>query len=73
MRTTVNLSETALATARRYAAARSINLGEAVSQLIEAANDKGLAMKEIGGIWIADLPAGKKTVTAETVEALLQE
>ncbi|MGL4232400.1 MAG: hypothetical protein ACRCWJ_13625 [Casimicrobium sp.] len=73
MRTTVNLSETALATARRYAAARSINLGEAVSQLIEAANDKELAMKEVNGIWIADLPADKKTVTVELVDTLLHD
>jgi hypothetical protein len=73
MRTTVNLSDTALATARRYAAARSINLGEAVSQLIEAANDTELAMKEVDGLWIADVSARKKTVSLELVDALLHD
>lgn len=73
MRTTVNLSESALATARRYAASRSINLGEAVSQLIETANRKALAMRDAGGVWVADVPARPKTVTPELVDALMND
>lgn len=73
MRTTVNLSESALETARRYAASRSINLGEAVSQLIETAHHKALTMKDMGGVWVADVPARPKTVTPELVDALLHD
>ena len=71
MRTTVNLSTTALATARRYAAARSVNLGQAVSDLIEQTERQRLAMRSVNGVWVADLPADTKRVTDADVEALL--
>jgi hypothetical protein len=71
MRTTVNLSATALETARRYAAARSVNLGQAVSDLIERADQQQLAMRNVQGVWVADLPANTKLVTDADVETLL--
>ena len=71
MRTTVNLSTTALATARRYAAARSVNLGQAVSDLIEQAERQRLAMRSVNGVWVADLPLDAKRVTDADVEDLL--
>ena len=73
MRTTLNLSANALETARRYAAARSVNLGDAVSLLIEQATTKQLAMREVDGVWVADLGANAKPVSAEWVDALMQE
>ena len=73
MRTTLNLSANALETARRYAAARSVNLGDAVSQLIEQATTRQLAIREVDGVWVADLSANAKPVSAELVDALMQE
>ena len=73
MRTTLNLSANALETARRYAAARSVNLGDAVSQLIEQATTRQLAIREVDGVRVADLGANAKPVSAEWVDALMQE
>ena len=73
MRTTLNLSANALETARTYAAAQSVNLGDAVSHLIEQATTRQLAMREVDGVWVADLGANAKTVSAELVDALMQE
>ena len=73
MRTTLNLSANALETARTYAAAQSVNLGDAVSHLIEQATTRQLAMREVDGVWVADLGANAKTVSAELVDALIQE
>ena len=72
MRTTLNLSANALETARRYAAARSVNLGDAVSHLIEQATTRQLAIREVDGVWVADLGANAKPVSAELVDALMQ-
>ena len=71
MRTTVNLSTTALATARRYAAARSVNLGQAVSDLIEQTERQRLTMRSVDGVWVGDLPLDTRRVTDADVEALL--
>lgn len=71
MRTTLNLSTPALETARRYAAARSVNLGQAVSDLIEQTERQRLAMRSIDGVWVADLPLDTRRVTDADVEALL--
>ena len=71
MRTTVNLSTTALATARRYAAARSVNLGRAVSDLIEQTERQRLTMRSVDGVWVADLPLDTRRVTDADIEALL--
>lgn len=71
MRTTVNLSSNALATARRYAAARSVNLGRAVSDLIEQADHQRLATRSENGVWVADLPVDAQTVTHADIDALL--
>ncbi len=71
MRTTLNLSEPAIATARRYAAARSVNLGQAVSDLIVQAERRALAVRSVDGVWVADLPSRAKRVTAADVDLLL--
>lgn len=71
MRTTVNLSSSALQTARRYAVARSVNLGQAVSDLIEQTERQRLTMRSVDGVWVADLPLDTRRVTDADVEALL--
>ena len=73
MRTTVNLSTQALETARRYAAARSVNLGQAVSDLVIQADANHFAMREVDGIWVASLDAAAPHISAELVEALMRE
>ena len=73
MRTTVNLSTQALETARRYAAARAVNLGQAVSDLVMQADANHFAMREVDGVWVASLDAAAPRVSAEMIEALMQE
>ena len=70
MRTTVNLSTSALDAARKYAAARDVNLGQAVSDLVMQANARHLAMREVDGVWVASIDASSPRVTPELVEAL---
>jgi hypothetical protein len=73
MRTTVSLSDTALQTARRCATARQVNLGQAVSDLIEQADRQRLAMKDVNGVWVADLPPTAKPIASRDVEDLLSD
>ena len=73
MRTTVNLSNQALETARRYAAARSVNLGQAVSDLVMQADGNHFAMREVDGVWVASLQATAPRINAEMIEVLMQE
>ena len=50
-----------------------MNLGDAVSQLIEQATTRQLAIREVDGVWVADLGANAKPVSAALVDALMQE
>ena len=50
-----------------------MNLGDAVSHLIEQAATRQLAIREVDGVWVADLGANAKPVSAEWVDALMQE
>ncbi len=67
MRTTINLEDDAYAVARAYARSRELRLGQAVSELVRRGSAGPLPLKEKGGVWMADLPAGTRRVTAGDV------
>lgn len=73
MRTTINLEDDAFATAQAYAQARGIKLGQAVSELILRGNAPKVAMKQVNGLWVFDLPADTPKVSAQKVKQLLDE
>jgi hypothetical protein len=72
MRTTVEIRDDVLARVREYAAARSINNGTAISDILERGLDAEVPTKWENGILIfAPGPAG--AVTAEHVMRLKDE
>ncbi|MBK6713578.1 MAG: antitoxin [Burkholderiales bacterium] len=74
MRTTLTLDDDAFATARTYAQARAIKLGQAVSELVKrGAAVEAPALRQVDGIWVFDLPEAAPPVTAEQVRRLLDE
>ena len=62
-----------MATARAYARAPAIKLGQAVSELILRGNSGKSAMKQVNGFWVFDLPPDTPKVTARQVKQLLDE
>ena len=73
MRTTLNLNDDAIATAKAYARARGLNLGQAVSELILRGSTYKTAMKQVNGVWVFELPPGAPKVTARQVKRLLDK
>jgi hypothetical protein len=73
MRTTLSLESDAFTTAQAYARARSLKLGQAVSELIRLGSAERLPMRQVDGVWVFDLPADAPKVTAAQVRALLDE
>ncbi|MEY8878649.1 MAG: hypothetical protein AB9M60_19235 [Leptothrix sp. (in: b-proteobacteria)] len=73
MRTTLTLESDAFSTAQAYARARSLKLGQAVSELIRLGSAERLPICQRGGVWVFDLPADTPTVTAAQVKALLED
>jgi len=77
MRTTLTLSDNAAEFAAQYAAARSLRLGEAVSEIILNAKQRqtDAAPKPVNrdGVWVFDVPATTPTVTTSQVKAFLED
>jgi hypothetical protein len=73
MRTTLTLEGDAFSTAQTYARARSLKLGQAVSELIRLGSAERLPLRQRGGVWVFDLPADTPKVTAARVKELLDE
>jgi len=73
MRTTLTLEDDAFATAQAYARARSLRLGQAVSDLIRRGSAQALPLKRSGGVWVFDLPPDAPAVTSRQVRQLLDE
>jgi hypothetical protein len=73
MRTTFTLDDDAAAMAQNYARARSLRLGQAVSELIRRASQQPAAMRRRGQAWVFELPADAPLVTARQVKDLLDE
>jgi hypothetical protein len=73
MRTTLTLEGDAFAFAKTYAQARSLKLGQAVSELIRLSSAERLPMRQKKGVWVFDLPTDMPKVTAAQVKALLED
>ena len=73
MRTTLTLEDDAFATAQAYARARSLRLGQAVSDLIRRGSTQALPIKCSGGVWVFELPPDAPAVTSRQVRQLLDE
>jgi hypothetical protein len=72
-RTTLNLEKDAADAARRYAAARGIALGRAVSELIQKGLNAQIPLREVNGLWVFDLPPDSPRVTSEDVRRALDD
>ena len=73
MRTTLTLKDDAFATAQAYARSRAIKLGQAISELILRGSAGKVAMKQVNGVWVYDLPPDTPRITARQVKRLLDE
>lgn len=71
MRVTLTIEDNALASARAYARARGVKLGQAVSGLIRRGSAGKVPIRQMNGVWVFDLPPGTPVVTAERVRQLL--
>jgi hypothetical protein len=73
MRTTFTLDDDAAELAQRYARARSLRLGKAVSELIRRASAPTVGPNKLRKPGVFDLPPDAPRVTAAEVKALLDE
>jgi hypothetical protein len=73
MRTTLTLEDDAFATAQAYARARSLKLGQAVSDLIRRGSSQALPIKRRGSVWVFELPPETPAVTSRQVRQMLDE
>lgn len=71
MRVTLNLDDDALREAKRYAQARSIGLGRAVSDLVRRGLNAPIQTKTVNGIHVVVLPADSPKATSALVRELL--
>lgn len=73
MRTTLTLEDDAFATAQAYARARSLKLGQAVSDLIRRGSAQSLPLKRKGAVWVFELPPDTPPISSRQVRKLLDE
>jgi hypothetical protein len=73
MRTTLTIEDDAFTKAQAYANARSLKLGQAVSELIRRGTADKLPMKQKNGAWIFELPPNTPRVTAKQVKDMMDE
>jgi hypothetical protein len=67
-RTTLSLDDDVFKMAKRYARARSVGLGQAVSDLIRKGLQKELGTRSVNGLKVFDLPADSPAVTINEVQ-----
>ena len=73
MRTTLTIEDDAFSKAQAYANARSLKLGQAVSELIRRGTAEKLPMKQKNGAWVFELPPGTPKVTAKQVKDMMDD
>lgn len=71
MRTTFTLDDDAAAIAQNYAKARSLRLGQAVSELIRQASAPPMKLKNKDGLWVIAATPGAPKVSAQTIKDLI--
>jgi hypothetical protein len=70
MRTTLTLDDAVVKRVKRYAASRSLTLGEAVSDLVQRALTAPRPTREVNGVRVFDLPEESPRVTMKKVQEL---
>jgi hypothetical protein len=71
MRTTFTLDDDAAELARTYAKARSLRLGQAVSELIRRASAPPMTLKKKGQLWVIPATPGAPKVSSEQIKAII--
>jgi hypothetical protein len=71
MRTTFTLDDDAAALAQNYAKARSLRLGQAVSELIRRASAPPMVLKKKGEVWVIPAQPGAPKVSARAVNDMI--
>ena len=70
MRTTLTLDDAVLKRVKRYAASRSLTLGEAVCDLVQRALTAPRPTREVNGVRVFDLPEESPRVTMKKIQEL---
>ena len=70
MRTTISLDDDVFDMAKRYAEARSIALGKALSELARRGAEAPVRTRRVNGLVVFDLPEDTERVTTEQVKRL---
>jgi hypothetical protein len=73
MRTTFTLDDDAAALAQTYAKARSLRLGQAVSELIRRASAPPMTLQKKGEVWVIQAPRGTPKVSSQQVKDMLED
>jgi hypothetical protein len=73
MRTTFTLDDDAAQFAQTYAKARSLRLGQAVSELIRKASAPPAALHKKGQFWVIPAPPGTAALTSAQVKDMLDK
>jgi hypothetical protein len=73
MRTTISIDDEVLEQVRRYAAERSMPVGEAVTDLIRKAFRTPTPTRMVNGLCVFDLPPDSPRITNERVKELEAE
>jgi hypothetical protein len=73
VRTTINLEDDVLRRVKRYAAARRLALGRAVSELVRRGFASERPTRVVNGLRVPDLPPGSPRVTTKRVRELQDE
>jgi hypothetical protein len=73
MRTTISLDDDVFDMAKRYAEARSIALGKALSELARRGAEAPVKTRKVNGLVVFDLPDDTEKVTTEQVKRLEAE
>jgi hypothetical protein len=70
MRTTLSLDDEVLGLVKRYAEARSLGLGKAVSELLRRGLTAQRPTRTVNGLQVFDLPADSPPVTRKKIEEI---
>ena len=73
MRTTLSIDDDVFEEVKRYAKARDVALGKAVSDLVRRGLRAPLRTRVVNGFHVVDLPPDSPTVTCADVERLKDE
>ena len=73
MRTTISLDDDVFDMAKRYAEARSIALGKALSELARRGAEAPVKSRNVNGLVVFDVPEDTERVTTEQIKRLEAE